>query len=280
MIQVRQDRYSVKGAEQAILKNGYTVIDINTDLIKQDIDKLKQKLDACVSKYDKESIKNLIDYLEKFLRLLKKGKAELSWSINDYVLTSSPIRLLNIPEYSIDMTNYIMINQENLIEVQYQSLLDIISIELMYREFGETFKSMEEKLKDIGIISIVGSERITGLFDDRVYELSRSFKVSDSPYLSGDKSTIEEYFGRVGFKTQRYREPVDHSVLHALTIIFGELSSNIINIGIDYKIAAINTKGIYLLADNSEKIMEIVKEKVVVRAFGRQFVVNPDIRVY
>ena len=280
MIQIKQDNYSVGGVEQSILKNNSFDVCINTDLLDSDISKLTEKARFPLSKYDKSNIKRAINYLSRLKEASFDSKVYITWSLDGYILRSTPIKFIHIPEYSIEMTDYIVPDTEGMIRVEYTDMIKIIAIEMMYRDLGETFQSMEHKLSDIGITSVVNCYELLKYFDEDVYMLSKSLKIGDSPYRSSDGKISTEYFGRVEFNTGRYRECVEYSIQHALTIIFGKLAEGFNENNIHFKVYSISDSGIYISVDKRDKAKEILDECVVVRAFGRQFMVSPKITVF
>lgn len=285
MIQIRQDEYSVKSLDQLIGKNTSTILDIDINSIKKDIDTLSKKLNSPLSKFDKINIQSTIEYLNKLIKKVKNGKIELVWGLDDYILKSYPIEFRHIPEYNVEMADYIVTENKSMIRVAYPELLDIIALEVMYRDLGETFQSMEAKLKDIGITSIVNCNQLLRYFEDGAYILSKSLRVGDSPYCSFDGRAISEYFGRKEFKTGRYRECIEYSVQHALVLILGKLTEKLTLNNINYKICSISDSGIYIMSEDkvqydTNKIENVLKEDVVIRAFGRQFLVNPVIDIF
>lgn len=281
MIQIQQDMPDVNGLESIINKYGEVQISIDIDSVKLDIEALENKLKSPLSRTDKKNMKEVKEYLEKLLKKAPDCKLDLLWSTDKYILKTYPIELIHIPEYNIEMTDYISVDNGHLVRVDYRDVLEIIAIEIMYRDLDETMQSMEEKLSDIGITGIYPSLELTKYFDDSALNLSKMFKISNSPYCLLDGKTSFEYFGKKEFNSPHYRDNVGYSVKHALAIITQSILDKLISSSIDFKLCSVSDSGIYFITSYSDvDIDKIINESAVVRAFGRRFEVKPKVTVF
>lgn len=281
MIQIQQDMPDVV-IESLINKNSEVQIDIDIDSIKSDIKTLEEKLKAPLSRTDKKNIKEVKEYLGKVLNRVVDGKLDILWNVDKYILKTYPVELMHIPEYNIEMTDYISVPVESghLVRVDYRDVLEIIAIEMMYRDLDETMESMELKLENIGITGIYPSIELTKYFDESVVNLSKIFKISNSPYCTSDMNSFE-YFGKKTFKSRHYRDNVGYSIKHALTILTQSILDKLVTSNIDFKLCSVSDSGIYFITEESDvDIDSLLNESAVVRAFGRRFEVKPKVTVF
>lgn len=281
MIQIQQDMPDVTGLESIINRFGEVQISIDTDSVKLDIETLDNKLKTPLSRIDKKNIKEVKEYLERFLKRASDCKLELLWSLDKFILKTYPIEIIHIPEYNIEMTDYISVNNGHLVRVDYKDVLEIIAIEMMYRDLDETLSSMEDKLENIGITGIYPSIELTKHFEESSLKLSKIFKISNSPYCTSDSKTSFEYFGKKEFNSTHYRDNVGYSVKHALAIITQSVLNKLLSSNIDFKLCSVSDSGIYFITSYSDAdIDKIINESAVVRAFGRRFEVKPKVTVF
>ena len=280
MIQIQQDMPNLNGLESIINKNGEVQIAIDIDSVRLDIENMEEKIKTAFSKTDKKNMTAIKKYLEKMLSRTKDGVLEILWSTEEDVLKTYPIDITHIIEASIEMTDYISEENGHLVRVDYRDVLEIIAIEMMYRDLGETFNGMEEKLSDIGITGIYPSSKLLKHFDCDAIALSKLFKIEDSAYYVKNANVVYEYFGKKEFKTTRYKEPVEYSVKHALAILTQAILSRLGASNIPYKLCSVSDSGIYFITNSDVDIDKILNESAVVRAFGRRFEVKPKVTIY
>jgi hypothetical protein len=280
MIQIQQDTQGLNGIETLISKMGEVSINIDIDSLKSDIDAMELKLSKPFSSKDKKNIKAIRERLLKILSRTEENTLEIIWTVDNELIRAYPFDLVHIPEYNIEMTDYISVGDEHLVRVSYRDVLEIIALDMMYRELGETLQSMEEKLSNIGITVINPSIELTKHFEDNALNLSKILRISDSSYCSADGREIYDYFGQKTFKCDYYRDVVGYSVKRALTIITSSIIRVLNSHGIKYKLCSISESGIYFITDSDEELDKIISESAVVRAFGRKFEVKPKVTVF
>lgn len=285
MITIKQD-VKLGDLNNLLIKNGDTVLNLNSQAIEDDIQKYTERYEKCkgssaIGKIHTKNLKNIIDYLNKLKKKADKGDVNVSWGVHDRVIKSFPIEIKTIPEYKLYSTDYINIEDEKLVYVDYTKLADIIAFEIMCRDLGETHESMEEKLKDIGIVAIYDSEKLTKYFKDSPYKLSKIFKIGKSPYEITGTNSIIDYFGNKKFDGDRYLDVVRYSCRCAIALIVEDTLRRCIDRNIKVKIAGITDTGIYYLTKHDDAhIKSLLKNNVYIRAFGRKFEVVPDIQVF
>lgn len=286
MVTIQQD-FSLNELNNLLLKYGDTELSFNKQIIRDDIARLKKELATIdgtkkLGAIRQAKINSAIAYLERILAKAENGVVKINWSINDNTLKSYPVEMKSIPEYKIYSTDYINLCHEKMVYLDYKELADIIAFEIMYRDLGETHQTMEDKLADIGIVSITDSSKLTEHFIDSPYELSRIFKAEDSPYLVEGKGKILDYFGNKEFDSNSYREVVSYSCMSAMAFITEALLHKCYTLGIRFKLCGVYDTGIYILIDNTDEsdIQEKLHEAVYIRTFGRKFEVKPKMQVF
>lgn len=271
----------VTGLDVLISRNSESKMGIDVDSVKLDIDVMETKLLEPMSRIDKRNIKEVKGYIEKILSKTENNVLELAWSLEGSILKSYPVELMHIPEYNIEMTDYISITEGSLVRVDYRDVLQIIAIEMMYRDLGEDSESMEDKLDHIGITGIYPASELLKHFEDDAINLSKIFKVGDSPYRTQDRRIIFEYFGKKEFDGKVYRDCVGYSIKHALSIITLAIMERLTANNIQFQLCSVSDSGVYFVTENDGiEIAEILNESAVVRAFGRRFEVKPEVTVF
>lgn len=261
---------------------------LNTKLINNDIIRLEGYKNDIKSKYDKKNIDALISYLKKLLKNMKSDDMyEMCWNMDDKMLNAYPLVLINEPAYNINTCNYVEIeNNQKLIDIDLSELSDIISFEIMFRDLGETHESVEELLKDCGILGTQDSSILTNYFKEigeRPYELSKKLKIEDTPYLSFEKHIVNDYFHSKEFKTNHYRSVIDYSCKYANIIIADDILKNYIQNKVNANLLMLNTTNITFIVYNSNEFnIDTSKliEDISIRIFGRHFLIRPTITVF
>ncbi len=283
MINIQQDTVDTVSFESILLKNGDIRIKLDINAIQSDIDRL------CSIEEEKrvrhKERKELNETVEKLQRLIDKSRHSrilLTWSSDEDILKSSPVEIEYIQKYNIEMSDYIIPENDRLIRISYRNLYDIIALEIMYRDLGESMSSMEDKLSSLGITGIYPDTELLKYFDENIYTLSKKLKIGDSPYVSKDGRNSIEYFGKKKINSKFYNGIVSYSIRHAMSLITKALMAKLNGTNIEFKLCSISESGIYFLINNPNTvdIDEVVNESVIVRAFGRKFEVKPKIVVF
>lgn len=281
MIQIQQDMPSVGNLESIVNKYGETQMIIDTDSVKSDIEALEQKQSKPLSRIDKKNIKEVKEYLEKLLNKTVDSKLEIIWSVDNYILKTYPIELLHIPEYNIEMSDYISASEGHLVRVDFREVLEIIAIEMMYRDLDETMESMEQKLEHLGITGMHPASELLKHFEDNAVNLSKILKVGSSPYSVSDTKLSFEYFGTKEFKSNFYRDNVGYSIKHALAILTQAILDKLVTNNVNFNLCSVTTSGIYFIAQECDvDIYNILDEHADVRAFGRRFKVKSKVTIF
>lgn len=289
MIELTQYKLNSTDLCGAFTKLGEISVTMNKDIIKKDIDRLKAEMAATKNKYNKLNLEALVTYLTKLHKNIdSESNFELCWNISkkDDLPYTYPVQLVNEPLYKINTSNYMEVGEkEKVVEIDLTDLADIIAFEFMYRDLNETHDTIEELLKDCGIIGYQKSNLLTDFFKengDHMYELSKTMLIEDSPYKSHETHMIKDYFYSKEFKSKSYRDVVDYSCRYASTIIANSILKNSTHHGIDVKLIMTNATTITFIAniDDEFNIYESLLGEISVRVFGRRFMIEPKISVF
>lgn len=278
--------------DESTLTGYYNRIDditlkMNKDIIIKDRNRLEEMSKKPKSKIDLTNIKALINYLNKLIKIIDKDENfELAWGIKDGLPISYPLTLLTENVYGIYAANYVEADlNEHIVEVNLNNLADLIAYSFMSRDLGETHESIEELLKNCGIIGIEDSNIIIGHFNkngDKPYEFSKSFMMGNTPYYSFDTKEIYDYFHSKKFKTDKYREVVDYSCKYAATIIMNSIIENSTHLGINVKPIVINTTNLAFITNAKDEvnIKNNLIDEISIRVFGRKFKVHTHVDIF
>lgn len=288
MIELIQHKTSSNELITPFTKLNEISINMNKDLIKKDINRLKEEVKTTKNKYNKHNLDYLIEYLNKLLKYINSESIfELCWDANKNgeLPFTYPVQLINEPIYNINTSNYIEVgSNEKIIDIGLINLADIIAFEFMYKDLGEDHDSIEKLLHNCGIVGFEKADILLDLFkqnDDKMYELSKTMLIEDSPYKSFETNRIIDYFHTKEFKAKAYREVIEYSCRYASTVIASSIIKNTIQNNIDMKLLMVSATNIILVINTSNEI-DVTKDlldEIAVRVFGRRFIVEPIISI-
>lgn len=301
MIEIKQfDPISKKGLKSMTNKMSDTTLKMDIDSIRRDIERLKKSLETSTRKVDKNNLRTLINYLENLIHHIKFGEVTISWEEEDGLIGSKPISLRYFPDYNIDAAGYILTGaSEKVIEVDFSPISDLLSFELMYKDIELskdsdetfTFEIIEDRLKNVGLVLGTTFDNFKEILfpDFSPYNLSKMYKIFQSPYKVIDTGKIKDYFGHKTFSTGYYYPVVDYSIRYAMTIILREaiksyLVGKRINYNAAYNLASIDCARLVLLddidRDNEDILSQLSSLKTDITILGRRIEVNPKIRIF
>lgn len=284
MITIQQDTSDTSGIEMMANKNGPIVLQIDWDAVDNDADKLKKKSKNTLSKYDKYNLASVRKRVENFINMSNDDmEIELTWKLEDYILKSSPVQIDNIPEYSIDMIDYISISEGKLVRLSYYQMVQAIAFDMMYRDIDEklTLKYMNQQLEDVGITGVYPIEMLLKHCPDDAFLLSKQLRVGNSPYKEMDTRNMLDYFSRKRFNGKYYRDSVSYSARYAYTVLAKSVLNKLIKSGEECRLISVSDSGICFATQcEDSKIQNLLGESVVIRAFGRRFEVKPKLIIF
>jgi hypothetical protein len=214
----------------------------------------------------------------------------LKWKLEHWKLISDPIELYSFDPYNIRLTDYITLDDNKLIKIDYKDAFELIAFEMMHRDMGFDTWDIDDKLSDIGIASIANAKVVLDIMDDSALYCSKIYKIGDSQYATKDGEMSWDYFGtaydkdETAFTSGRYLECVNRSIDMVICLITRSLIENFTSNSVKFDICALNEDGIYFLVDdtkvNINNIISNTVESVIVRVFGRKFEVKPKITIF
>lgn len=263
-------------------KYGHTEYNFNEHLILDDIDKLKEWESQAVTAIRLENLKKIRKYLDTMAKRASKGPFSVDWILSGNRIISVPVEIRRAKMYNIQATDYIDINNESIISLDYSEILNIIAYEIAYTDFDVSIDDIEEVLKDVGIITIYPRKILSKLIDEKTYEKSLVMRIGDTPYLAPNKKTIYSYFGDELTNDGKYFRVINESCSTAISIIVENILNKINRMGYNIKIYGVFEDSVYFMLPDgrSKEIEKELSEPVIVRAFGRKFEVTPKVQVY
>lgn len=286
MIELTQHGVDQKELMSPFNKLGELTININVELIKNDINRLKVELNSTKNKINKVNINALISHLNKLLKYVDEdGHLELCWDTSGKKSETPytyPISIVNEPLYKVSTANYIELEDgEKLIEVNLSEIADMLAFEFMFKDLGETHDSIEELLNGCGIAGLVSNAVLINYFKetgDDLFRLSKSMKIDECPYASAETKKVTDYFHTKEFKASEYRDVIDYSCRYASTIIASDILREAAHFKKEVKLLEVDalTIAFIIKADDEFDINKLI-DQVSLRVFGRKFLVNTKI---
>lgn len=289
MILIQQGMTDIGNLGSLVSKVSDTEIKLNTEIITEDIHKIENMMASAKNKSDKANMEGIVKYLKKLRsKVDSSGNFQFTWMLDKWKVRAYPFELRHFEPYKVQATDYIELNGSSIVKIDYRNVFEIIAFDMMYRDLGYDLEDIEKQLEHVGIAAVVGDNQIMPIMDgDSPVDLSKVFKMGDSPYASADCKMSWDYFGTAAlpgeeaFDTGRYRDCVGRSIEFAICLILKELIERFNDNSLKFRICALNEDGLYFMVDNlnSVDIYNII-DSVVVRAFGRRFEVKPNIIVF
>lgn len=264
-------------------------IHVSKDMITKDINKLTSMKENIKSSKDKTNIDTLIKYLKNIINKISDDNSiDICWVEDDKeIVRTYPISIINEKAYGIDSCNFMELDdKQKLVEIDTTELADIIAFEFMYRDLCETHDSIEDLLKECGIIGYEDSSILTNFFKengDNIFELSKVMMVGETPYYSFDDQKIVDYFHTKKFDDKKYKDVVAYSCKYANFIIINRMIKNANTLKIGIKPIMLTPTCIAFMLNNVDDNIDIHKgiiEDISIRAFGRKFIVKPNVSVF
>ena len=295
MIQLKQGKVTASDKLiQNVFNNKLVEFEVEADVakVKADIEKLKKLKSDVKNRINEKNIDICIKELERLEKLIDKEthKIEIGWSTKDGLAYSYPFNMITDRGYEIDCEKYFKAGEkQKLLELDYSQLSQIIAFELISEELGESIESIDELTETAGMGSINEASMLTDNFEDDMIELSKVFKIGISPYITGDKEYIEDYFNRKKFKlktyfkfkhdkeaVESYRDVVKYSCKYALSVIAATMIDKILSLGyVGVKLIGISDSKILFVYEDKEDVgydlKDYIDNDIVIRSFGKLY---------
>jgi len=274
-----------KKIKSILSRYGINQYKFNRSLIESDIKKFNNELESGnpISNIVKNNLREIIRYLETLIKNLDKVTDTLTvkWSLSKDAITTNPLELY-LQDYLAVLDYMILSNDEQMVTIDYAELADIIAFEIMHRDLGETFYTIEDKLEKAGIIIVNDSKILTQHFEDSPYKLSKVLRVSDSPHIIHENKKMIDFFGMKQFDIKDYKEVVKYSCQRAILIIVDNLLSQLVGLGTKFKLCGISETAICLVVEKhiNLEVINSLAESVIITVFGRKFESKPKIYIF
>lgn len=286
MLKINQHMKNIDQNFINILKSDVFEIHLDTDIIKSDINRLKNELEED-NKINKTNIKALIKYLNTLVNSVdENGRIELCYNIKDNKIVTYPITLKSYPEYNINTADYILLHNEKMININITDIINIMAFEYIYRDFGYSIDDIEEVLCSAGIAGIVDIKDIKDFLNNEklnAFMIGRGAKMEDCPYISSETRTIKNYLGTNKFKLSSlyYNDVLIDNAKTITSLIASEVHKVLNDKGIDARIVMIGETNLAIIVNEDSDIeTSSLIENISIRFFGRNFKVDAQISVY
>jgi len=262
------------------IKHGESELDINKELIEEDIERLKGKIEVLrkMAGYEEAVKKHLqvLVYLESLLKRVHDGVLDVVWFIENNRLKSYP-EFKDFPEMGVRSSDYINSNRR-LYELSFKDLAELISLEIIFKDIGEDKESIESYLRDEPLVWLEPKVLLKNV-EEEVYAKGKMMRIENTVYKDHE-GIVRDYFGVEEFNTNCYIGPLKFSVEYAMLLILEDILKQSARVG--FKVYGISEYKILLSPEegDEEKLYKIIKEPVQVIAFGRKFIVEPEIKIY
>ena len=284
MILLRQDSKIDKQKLESLLhKYGKLTYNFSTQLISDDIDKMTELENNAHTAHRLENTKRTKGYLEGLYKKASNGEFKAEWVLSGNKISALPVEIRKIKMYDIRATDYIIKKNEAIMYLDYTELLNIIAFEISYKDFGVNEEDIEDKLKDIGIITQYKSEVLKSVLTEcGTFDKMLNMRVEDTIYMSSDKKSLYTYYMDKVLSDKTYRKVAEETAYTTMSIITQNLLSRASSLGLGIKLGGVFEDSIVIILPDGRnaRIESELNISVIVRAFGRKFVVEPKIQVY
>lgn len=283
MIIISQDSKIDRAKLNGLLdKYGSTMYTFNTQSVNDDIRKLEKLATSVTSKIAQENIKRTLKYLNVIAKKAQQGPLQILWTLRGNEIMSLPIEMRQIKMFEIQATDYISLENEAVLSLDYTEVIDALAFEIAYRDFGVSIEDIENKLSEVSIVGLYGADILRDVVEEKAYEHTLGMMIDDTPYMLADKSGMLDYFGNCIETDKFYRGVIENTRSIAMSIIMQEVLSKASKAGIKMKIAGVFETSVYLILPDgkNEDTAKILSDSVVLRTFGRKFEIQPGAQMY
>jgi len=171
------------------------------------------------------------------------------------------------------LLRYFNYEDKQLIKIEYPEMLDLIALELSYRDLGETKESIEYLFRSK---KIIGSSFCRDIYEQiqNTYKDCKHTRIYDSPYIIHEDRQIADYFKvDVSNLGSTYQNVVRKSCRRAMSLIAESIQKEI-NTANKSEYNLISVADEYLLFSvRKSEVGDIERDlniNIFVRAFGRK----------
>lgn len=271
---------------------GNNTVTIDTDLIEDDIKRLKNNIASTNNKSYKVGAKTIIEYLEK---LKKYGSSEVRIKLANMKsgVMGMPTHLYRFTNYNIQSTDYISVQDKTVVSVKYDNALDAMALAICREDLELSMEDIEARLKHLGMISTYSSNELKEVLkfvngkvasDGHLYNISLSMMIGRSDYINLGSKLICSYFGDEVILRDKatYQEVLEKSAGKLMKLITLDILRQVDSYSFGYRLMSVNDGLLTFTIDKSvdiNSINNILNLGIVLKIFGRKFRFNPDIKI-
>lgn len=267
-----------------LARYGRAKYNVDTELLTSDIARLTGLMggDRLIPPNRRKSLENTIEYLKVVRQQMGSGVLRMNMSLSStnkgVRAVGSPINLQKAVEFKVQATDYIVLQHDTMVELNFAEALNLIAFELCSEDSGYTWEEKERLLKGYGIIQVHEAKGLDFIQPDE-FRRDMSLRVGESPYLVGPQM-MGDYFGTEVGNIRTYREALMCSGYNLGTIVLYNLLYNLSRARFtEVKVAAQYEDSLMLVVESYklEKLKEIASEHLAVTMQGRKFEVAPQV---
>jgi len=282
---IRQDyRVDTKNMNKLLDKYGKVHVRLNSQAIKDDIEKMKKLAEASNKKLYVKNCWRIVDYLDRLGKVAKnEEEIRLDFKYNGDFIESSPIDIRKINGFNVQTTDYFDVMGKSVLTLDYSKLMDAMALDIGYLDLGYTTEEIEDKLKDVGIVATYDSSDFGDLLEDNLYIVMCGLKIEDSPYVSVDNKNMHDYFGDKVKDRVNYLETLTKSSKKIMAIVAMDVLTEADKHSCKIELAGVYEDSLVILVPDKCSV-ELLSEKLaqpqVIRLFGRKFLFKPEVQIY
>lgn len=284
MLLQQTSRFEASKLGSGLDKLGHLKMRMNTELIQDDINKVKTLAEQANRVSQLKYLSGVDDYLKMLLKKSLKKQVNLQWTFLDNRVRAFPFEIRQFKKLQIQATDYIIMNNAKMLSFEYEHLLNMLAFDIVHREFGFTFDDIEKALSSISLLSVQDCQILYDkeLLAPNTYNIALEMAIEDSPHLDIETHEITDYFGIRHESSKYYREAILASRDMAMNILLQQILTKAIQKGYEIKLAGIFDDSIYFVvpANIAEDVQNGLRDNLEVRLFGRIFEINPIVRLY
>lgn len=284
MLIQQTSRFDATKLGEGLDKLGRLKIRMNTELIEDDIRKVKGLREQATKVTQRKYFDKVEDYLNMLLKKSLRKQINLQWTFMDNKVRAFPFEIKQFKKIQMQATDYIVMAGVKMLSFEYKDLLNILAFDIVHRDLGYSFTEIEEALCTVSILSIQDAQVLYDkeLLTPDTYNLALEMAVEQSPHLDTETFELTDYFGNIHEASKYYRDAVLASRDTAMNILLQQILTKAIQRGYGIKLAGVFDDSLYFVVpvDEAECAKEDLQDDLTVRLFGRIFEINPIVKLY
>lgn len=276
---IKQDNIIDDNELSKRLKSASLEVRLDRESIEEDIIKYRKREKEVRNKIAKANYKNIRMYLTQLRELSKRDSVELEYSLKNKEIISTPIRTEKFGLFNVQFTDYVKAEDGVLITVDYSRVLDLMAMELAYRDWGYTQVELEKMLEVDSIITINNTDKLE-FIEKNAFEKTCGMLIEDTPYTYGGK--ILDYYGEEVNDCRGYSCTLNRSANKTMAWLVCQELRKFNTEELEAKLVAVYYNSIIFRCkkEDMKKVVEQIEEEVIIRVFGRKYSIKPDVKTF